>query len=88
MHLTRLTNLLSKSSHGRFKQSTAVQLKELASQSVGIKNDTLSLQIFQSIKQIEMYTDQLAEIEQSICEIMNKMDSVKRTILHRIAYGA
>jgi transposase len=80
MHLTRLTNLLSKSSHGRFKQSTAVQLKELASQSVGIKNDTLSLQIFQSIKQIEMYTDQLAEIEQSICEIMNKMDSVIKTI--------
>lgn len=59
MHLTRLTNLLSKSSHGHFNQSNAVRLKELASQSVGIKNSTLSLQIFQSIQQIEMYTKQL-----------------------------
>ena len=80
MHLTRLTNLLSKSSHGHFKQSNAVQLKELASQSVGIKNDTLSLQILQSIKQIEMYTEQLAEVEQSIHQIMEKMDSVIKTI--------
>lgn len=80
MHLTRLTNLLSKSSHGHFKQSKAVHLKELASQSVGIKNDTLSLQILQSIKQIEMYTEQLAEVDQSIHEIMNKMDSVIKTI--------
>lgn len=54
MHLTRLTNLLTKSSRGRFNRSTAVQLKELASQSVGTKNDTLSLQVLQSIKQIEL----------------------------------
>lgn len=80
MHLTRLTNLLSKSSHGHFTQSTAVHLKELASQSVGIKNNTLSLQILQSIKQIEMYTEQLAEVDQSIHEIMDKMDSVIKTI--------
>ena len=80
MHLTRLTNLLSKSSKGHFKQSHAVQLKELASQSVGIKNDTLSLQILQSIQQIEMYTAQLAEVEASIHEIMDRMDSVIKTI--------
>lgn len=80
MHLTRLTNLLSKSSRGHFNQSNAVRLKELASQSVGIKNSTLSLQIFQSIQQIEMYTQQLAEVEHSIHEIMDKMDSVIKTI--------
>ncbi|ROR21207.1 transposase [Mobilisporobacter senegalensis] len=80
MHLTRLTNLLSKSSHGHFNQSNAVRLKELASQSVGIKNSTLSLQILQSIQQIEMYTEQLAEVESSIQEVMNKMNSVIKTI--------
>ena len=80
MHLRRLTNLLSKSSHGHFKQSHAVQLKELAAQSVGIKNDTLSLQIFQSIQQIEMYTAQLSEVERSINEIMDKINSVIKTI--------
>ena len=80
MHLTRLTNLLSKSSRGHFDQSTAVHLKELASHSVGIKNDTLSLQILQSIQQIEMYTLQLSEIETTIHEIMDRMDSVIKTI--------
>lgn len=80
MHLTRLTNLLSKSSRGHFKQSHAVQLKELASHSVGIKNNTLSLQILQSIQQIEMYNKQLSEVEASIHEIMDKMDSVIKTI--------
>lgn len=80
MHLTRLTNLLSKSSRGHFNQSNAVRLKELASQSVGIKNSTLSLQIFQSIQQIEMYTAQLAEVEYSIQDIMDKIDSVIKTV--------
>lgn len=80
MHFTRLTNLLCKSSHGHFKQSHAVQLKEVASQSIGIKNDTLSLQIFQSIQQIEMYTAQLSEIEATIRHIMLQMDSVINSI--------
>ncbi len=80
MHLTRLTNLLSKSSKGHFKQSHAVQLKELASHSVGIKNDTLSLQILQSIEQIEMYSQQISEIEATIHEVMERMDSVIKTI--------
>lgn len=80
MHLTRLTNLLSKSSKGHFIQSHAVQLKALASHSDGIKNNTLSLQILQSIQHIQMCTTQLAEVEASINEIMDKMDSVIKTI--------
>lgn len=80
MHLTRLYNLLNKTSKGHFGKQHAIALKELAAQSVGIKNDTLSLQILQSIQQIEMYTQQLSDIETSIHEIMNKLDSVIKTI--------
>ena len=80
MHLTRLTNLLSKTSKGHYKQSHAVQLKELASQSVGIKNSTLSLQILQSINQIELYNFQLEEVENEIKTIMEKIDSVIKTV--------
>lgn len=57
-----------------------IALKELASQSVGIKNDTLSLQIFQSIEQIELYNAQLDEVNKSINEIMDKIDSVIKSI--------
>ena len=80
MHLTRLTNLLSKTSKGHYKQSHAVQLKELASQSVGIKNSTLSLQILQTINQIELYNSQLEEVENEIKTIMDRIDSVIKTI--------
>jgi transposase len=80
MHLTRLTNLLLKTSKGHFNKQTAIALKELARISVGTKNDTLSLQISQSIIQIELYTEQLEEVESTIDEIMNRMDSVIKTI--------
>lgn len=80
MHLTRLSNLLNKTSKGHFSKQTAIALKELASQSVGTKNDTLSLQILQSINQIELYNSQLNEVEDTINEIMNKMDSIIKTI--------
>lgn len=80
MHLTRLYNLLNKTSKGHFGKQHAIALKELAAQSVGIKNDTLSLQILQSINQIEMYTKQLSEIEKNITDIMTQMDSVIKTI--------
>lgn len=80
LHLTRLYNLLNKTSKGHFGKQHAIALKELAAQSVGIKNDTLFLQILESIQQIEMYTQQLSDIENSIQEIMDKMDSVIKTI--------
>lgn len=80
MHLTRLTNLLHKTSKGHFNKQTAIALKELAQNSVGTKNDTLSLQITQSIFQIELYTKQLNEVENAINDIMDTMDSVIKTI--------
>lgn len=80
MHLTRLSNLLKKTSKGHYTKNHAIALKELASQSVGIKDDTLSLQILQSIEQIEMYTQQISKVEASISEIMDCLDSVIKTI--------
>lgn len=80
MHLTRLSNLLKQTSKGHYTKNHAIALKELASQSVGINDDTLSLQIFQSIEQIEMYSQQISKVETSINEIMDNMDSVIKTI--------
>lgn len=80
MHLTRLSNLLKKTSKGHYDKSHAIALKELASHSVGIKNDTISLQIFQSIQQIELYNSQLTVVDASIRETMDKIDSVIKTI--------
>ncbi len=80
MHLSKLSNLLKNASHGRFGKVQASSLKKLASQSVGISNNTLSLQIVQSINQIEMYSSQLIEIEDAINTIMDKSNCVIKTI--------
>lgn len=80
MHLSKLSNLLRKASHGHFNKDTAIALKELASKSVGTKNHTLSLQISQSIIQIELYDKQLQELDSIIKSLMDDMDSVIKTV--------
>ena len=80
MHLTKLSNLLRVASHGHFKKDFAVALKELASKSVGTKNHTLSLQISQSIIQIELFDQQLKELDETIKALMDGIDSVIKTV--------
>ena len=76
LRLSTLSNLLSKASHGRFNKSTAEALKSLAKTSVGVKNPYISIQITQTIQQIELLEQQIDEIEKVIKETMKQMDSV------------
>lgn len=70
LHLTKLTNILHDNSHGRYGKLDAIRLRELAKSSVGIDNPTLSLQIKQAILQIELYNEQIAEVEAIYKEIL------------------
>lgn len=76
LHLTSLSNLLYKASKGRFSKDVALALKSLASSSVGIKDATLSIQITQTIAQIELLEQQISQLDASITDIMKKIDSV------------
>lgn len=80
MHLTHLASLLSKASHGHFKKDTAENLRVLARRSVGTGNKSISIQIAQSIEQIELYDRQIGEIFAEIETIMISLDSVIMTI--------
>jgi len=80
MHLTHLTNVLKSSSHGRFKKETAVELRVLAQKSVGTSDNSLSIQITQSIEQIELLDRQLELIESEMQDIVKSLDSVIMTI--------
>lgn len=80
MHLTHLANLLSKASHGHFKKDTAENLRVLARKSVGTGNKSISIQIAQSIEQIELYDRQIGEILAEIEAIMISLNSVIMTI--------
>ena len=80
LHLTKLSHILHDNSHGRYNKQDAIRLRELAKNSVGIDNPTLSLQIKQAILQIELYTLQIEEVEKLSKQILDEMESKLLTI--------
>lgn len=80
LHLTKLTNILHDNSHGRYGKDDAIRLRELAKSSVGIDNPSLSLQIKHAILQIELYDEQIAEVEALYKEILDEMNTPILTI--------
>ena len=80
LHLTKLYNILHDNSHGRYNKEDAIRLRELAKNSVGIDNPTLSLQIKQAILQIELYSEQIEEVEKLSKQILDEMKSKLLTI--------
>ena len=80
IHLTKLTNILIDNSHGKYKRDDAIRLRELAKSSVGIDNPSLSLQIKHAILQIELYTQQIAEVEALYKSILDEINSPILTI--------
>ena len=75
LHLTKLANILHDNSHGRYNKSDAIRLRELAKSSVGIDNPSLSLQIKHAILQIELYDEQIVEVEALYKSILDELDS-------------
>lgn len=80
MHLTHLKNLLVSNSQGRFKKEMALELRVLAQKSVGTVDRSLSIQITQSIAQIQLLDRQIDVIESEIRDIVISLDSVIMTI--------
>ncbi len=80
MHMTHLINLLRVASHGHFKKEKAQELRVLAQRSVGSNDSSISIQITQTIEQIELLDRQIDDDEAKIEEIVKAMDSVIMTI--------
>ena len=80
MHMTHLSHLLTTASHGHFKKEQANELRVLARKSVGANDSALSIQITQTIAQIELLDSQLKKVETEMTEIMKFHDSVIMTI--------
>ena len=80
MHLTHLIHLLEVASHGHFKKDTATELRVLARKSVGSSDSALSIQVTQTIEQIELLDRQIERVEAEMTDIMKFYDSVILTI--------
>ena len=80
MHMTHLAHLLTVTSHGHFDKQTAQQLRVLAQKSVGVSDSAISIQITQTISQIELLDSQLKNVDSEMTEIVKFHDSVIMTI--------
>ena len=80
MHMTHLAHILEVASHGHFGKEKARELRVLAQKSVGANDSAISIQITQTIQQIELLDSQLEKIEAEMTDIMKFNDSVIMTI--------
>ena len=74
-HLTRLTNLLSKASKGRYGRETAITFRDAARTSIGSNMPAKSLELKHTIKLIQEITSEIDEIENEIKIIMDEIHS-------------
>ena len=79
-HLTRLTNLLSESSKGRYNKDTAILFREAARSSIGSNMPAKSLELKHTIKLIRELDNEIEEIENEIKSIMDEINSPILTI--------
>ena len=79
-HLTRLTNLLSESSKGRYSKETAIAFREAARNSIGSHMPAKSLELKHTIKLIQELDAEIDEIENEIKSIMDEINSPILTI--------
>ena len=74
-HLTRLTNLLSDASKGRYGKDTAITFREAARASIGSNMPAKSLELKHTIKLILELGSEIDEIENEIKFIMDEINS-------------
>lgn len=79
-HLTRLSNLLQKTSRGHYTKNDALLIREAARTSIGTSMPAKSLELKHTIKLIQEISSEIDEIEQQIELIMNTLNSPITTI--------
>ena len=76
IHITRLTHLLSESSHGRYGKDMAIIFREAARNSIGSNMPAKSLELKHTIKLIQELTSEIDEIKAIMDEINSQILSI------------
>lgn len=79
-HLTRLTNLISKGSHGRYGREKAIALRELAASSVGLSDDAYAFELQQTIRMIQSVQSEIDILDRKIKSVVKELDTPLLTI--------
>ena len=79
-HLTKLTNVLSDNSHGRYGRDKAIEIRELARQSIGLDSRAMGFELKQAIRLVQNLQMEIDELEAEIKAVMLEIDSPLLTI--------
>ncbi|MCR3761939.1 IS110 family transposase [Clostridium felsineum] len=74
-HLTKLTNILSKSSNGRYGKDKAITLKKVANTSIGTATRSLSFELQQTIRLIQSVQNEIDILDSQIKEVVIEINS-------------
>jgi transposase len=74
-HLTKLTNLLIDNSKGKYGREKALQIKELAVNSIGFDSRATGFELQQTIRLIRNLNEEISILDREIKKIMLELDS-------------
>jgi transposase len=79
-HLTHLTNVISKASRGKYGKEKALQLRELASNSIGTSNRSLTFELQQTIRLIQSVQNEIEVLDKQIKLVVDELNTPLMTI--------
>lgn len=79
-HLTKLTNILNKSSQGRYGKAKAIEIKEAASFSIGMSVSSLSFELKQTIRLIQSVQTEIDALDAQIKKVVIETNTPLMTI--------
>ena len=74
-HLTRLTNVLKDNSRGKYSKDKALEIRDVAINSIGTSSDASSFELVQTIDMINFYSSKIDELDAKIKYIMIELES-------------
>lgn len=79
-HLTHLTSIISKASNGRYGREKALELKQLAANSIGLSNHSLSFELQQTIRLILSVQNEINALDKQIKLVIDEINTPLITI--------
>lgn len=79
-HLTKLNNIITKSSNGRYGKQKALALRDLASNSIGSANRSVAFELQQTIRLIQSVQNEIDILDKQIKIVVDEINSPIITI--------
>lgn len=79
-HLTHLTNIISKASRRKYGREKATQLRELAANSIGTSNRSLTFELQQTIRLIQSVQSEIDILDKQIKLVVDELNTPLLTI--------